>query len=70
MWLPKHLLRNAMIALSLFGATGLAGCSGLTPVYGERGIGAERVALRYDAPQNRLDQIIYQAGEVPNLPIH
>lgn len=60
MWSPRPLLRNTVIALSLFGATGLAGCSGLTPVYGERGIGAERVALRYDAPQNRLDQIIYQ----------
>lgn len=60
MWSPKLTLRNALIALSLLGATALAGCSGLTPVYGERGLGAERVALRYEEPRNRLEQIIYQ----------
>lgn len=60
MWSLRPALRNALIALSLLGATALAGCSGLTPVYGERGLGAERVALRYDAPRNRLEQIIYQ----------
>lgn len=38
----------------------LGGCSGLTPVYGERGIGAERIALSYGAPTSRLDQIVYQ----------
>jgi LPS-assembly lipoprotein len=56
----RLVLRNALIALSLFGATALAGCSGLTPVYGERGIGAERVALNYAEPKTRLEQIIYQ----------
>ena len=60
MWSLRPVLRNALIALGLLGATTLAGCSGLTPVYGERGLGAERVALRYDAPRNRLEQIIYQ----------
>ena len=60
MWSPRPVLRNALIALSLLGATTLAGCSGLTPVYGERGLGAERVALRYEEPRNRLEQIIYQ----------
>ena len=53
-------MRNALIVLGLLGATTLAGCSGLTPVYGERGIGAERIALRYADPTNRLEQIIYQ----------
>lgn len=57
---PRPILRNALIALSLLGATGLAGCSGLTPVYGERGIGAERIALRYAEPNSRYEQIIYQ----------
>lgn len=56
----KALLRNTLLALALLGATSLAGCSGLTPVYGERGIGAERHAFRYDKPATRLDQIIYQ----------
>ena len=60
MWSSRRLLRNALIALGLLGATTLAGCSGLTPVYGERGIGTERQAFRYADPGNRLEQIIYQ----------
>lgn len=56
----KALLRNTLLALALAGATSLAACSGLTPVYGERGIGVERHAFRYDKPATRLDQIIYQ----------
>jgi hypothetical protein len=38
----------------------LSGCTGLTPVYGENGLGGERVELSYAAPTNRLEQIIYQ----------
>jgi hypothetical protein len=49
-----------MLALVLAGATSLAACSSFTPVYGERGIGVERHAFRYDKPASRLDQIIYQ----------
>lgn len=56
----KALLRNSMLALALAGATALAACSGFTPVYGERGIGVEKHAFRYDKPGTRLDQIIYQ----------
>lgn len=56
----KALLRNTLLALALAGATSLAACSGMTPVYGERGIGVERHAFRYDKPASRLDQIIYQ----------
>ncbi|WP_299642696.1 LPS assembly lipoprotein LptE [Devosia sp.] len=58
--MSKPLFRNVFVALTLVGATGLAGCTGLTPVYGERGIGTERHPLNYADPQNRLDQIIYQ----------
>ena len=60
MWSSKPLLRNAFVALSLLCATALAGCTGLTPVYGERGIGTERHALNYSKPNSRLEQIIYQ----------
>lgn len=60
MWSSKPLLRSAFIALSLLSATTLAGCTGLTPVYGERGIGTERQALNYSKPNSRLEQIIYQ----------
>jgi hypothetical protein len=49
-----------MLCTALAVTTALAACSGLTPVYGERGIGVERHAFRYDKPASRLDQIIYQ----------
>jgi hypothetical protein len=49
-----------LLALALGGATALSACSGFTPVYGERGIGVEKHAFRYDKPASRLDQIIYQ----------
>jgi LPS-assembly lipoprotein len=52
--------RAVALALALTATTALAACSGLTPVYGERGIGVERHAFRYDKPASRLDQIIYQ----------
>lgn len=60
MWSSKPLFRNALVALSLLGAMALAGCTGLTPVYGERGIGAERHPLNYAKPNSRLEQVIYQ----------
>ena len=60
MWSSKPLLRIAFVALTLLGATALAGCTGLTPVYSERGIGAERHALNYSKPNSRHEQIIYQ----------
>ncbi|WP_287383501.1 LPS assembly lipoprotein LptE [Ralstonia sp.] len=49
-----------LLAAALTATTALAACSGMTPVYGERGIGVERHAFRYDKPASRLDQIIYQ----------
>lgn len=60
MWLSKPLFRNVFVALSLLGATALAGCTGLTPVYDERGIGTERHPLNYAKPNSRAEQIIYQ----------
>jgi LPS-assembly lipoprotein len=59
-WSKAELLRSSMLAVALLGATTLAACSGFTPVYGERGIGVEQHAFRYDKPETRLDQIIYQ----------
>ena len=52
--------RVAFIAAALATTTALTACSGFTPVYGERGIGVEQHAFRYDKPASRLDQIIYQ----------
>ncbi len=56
----KGASRAALLALALTATTALAACSSFTPVYGERGIGIERHAFRYDKPASRLDQIIYQ----------
>lgn len=60
MWSSKAALRNALFALGILGSSGLAGCTGFTPVYGVNGLGTERHAFRYAKPENRLDQIIYQ----------
>lgn len=60
MWSPNRLLRSGLIALALSGALALAGCSGLTPVYGERSLATERQAFRYAEPATRLDQVIYE----------
>ena len=38
----------------------LAACTGLRPVYSDAGLGAQRVDVAYAAPNNRLEQIIYQ----------
>jgi len=56
----KAILKAAALATALAATTSLAACSGLTPVYGDHGIGVERHAFRYDKPVSRLDQIIYQ----------
>ncbi len=53
-------VRAGLIALALLLPLAVAGCSSLQPVYGDRGIGAERVALSYAKPATRLEQIIYQ----------
>jgi LPS-assembly lipoprotein len=67
---------GALLALALLAP--LAACTGFTPVYGERGLGAERIALSYAAPNNRLEQIIYQdlalrlgkgSGDVPQVSV-
>lgn len=61
MWSSRaRLLRAAVLALALAGATTLSACSGFMPVYGERGLGVEKHAFRYARPENRLEQIIYQ----------
>lgn len=57
---PRSAIRSVALALALAATTALTACSGLTPVYGERGIGVERHAFRYDKPASRLEQIIYQ----------
>lgn len=54
------LLRAGLLALTLALPVTLAACSSFRPVYGENGIGAERIALNYAKPTNRLEQIIYQ----------
>lgn len=62
MWLSSRLIRNALVALVFLApAAALSGCTGFTPVYGENGLGAERVELSYAAPNSRLEQVIYQA---------
>lgn len=53
-------LRAGLLAAVLLAAATLSGCTGFRPVYGDAGIGAERLALNYDKPAGRLEQIIIQ----------
>jgi LPS-assembly lipoprotein len=60
MWSSKPLVPKAALAALLLAASlALAGCSGLTPVYGERGL-TQRLPLAYTQPVTRLDQIVIQ----------
>jgi hypothetical protein len=54
----RGVLRAGLVALALALPLGLAGCTGLRPLYGDDG-GLRHVAVRYAAPESRLDQIIY-----------
>jgi hypothetical protein len=67
-------LRAAFAAVSLAVTVSLAGCSGLTPVYGTGGA-AQAVKISFDQPTNPLEQIVYQdlqrhfgTTEDPNAP--
>jgi LPS-assembly lipoprotein len=51
--------RAALMALSLTATAGLAGCTGLTPVYGDNGA-AQALKLSFAQPTNPLEQIVYQ----------
>lgn len=56
----RGLIHKSILTVLVLAATlGLAGCSGLAPVYGERGL-AQRLPLAYSKPATRLDQIIIQ----------
>ncbi len=52
-------LRAGLAALSLGAAISLAGCNGLTPVYGGDGAAAA-MKLHFADPTNPLEQIVYQ----------
>jgi LPS-assembly lipoprotein len=56
----RNAVRAGLVGLALLLPLALAGCSSLQPVYGDNGIGAERLALSYAKPTTRLEQIIYQ----------
>ena len=51
-------LGAALLAVAL--VVPLAACTGLRPVYSDAGIGAARAEVAYAAPNNRIEQIIYQ----------
>ena len=59
MWSSRPAWRGGFIGLALAAGLALGGCT-LTPVYGERGVVAERLEVAYGAPATRLDQIVIQ----------
>ncbi len=56
----RDTVRAGLLGMVLLVPLAVAGCSSLKPVYGDNGIGAERLALSYAKPTTRLEQIIYQ----------
>ncbi|MEO8758387.1 MAG: LPS assembly lipoprotein LptE [Devosia sp.] len=58
MWSSKA--RALGIFAALAAPLALAGCSGLTPVYGTNSITSDRIEIAYAEPHNRLEQVIYQ----------
>lgn len=60
MWSSSRAVRLIAVVFALALPLALAGCSGFRPVYGENGLGGERIALIYAEPTNRLEQLIYQ----------
>ena len=60
MWSSSRVLRTGLVCLALGAASlGLAGCT-FAPVYGDYGVAQGRVAVTYNKPATRLDQIIIQ----------
>ena len=55
-----RLIRALAVVATLGAAPLLAACSGFTPIYGDYGLGNQRVAVKYGPPAGRLDQVIYQ----------
>jgi LPS-assembly lipoprotein len=54
------MIRALALVAALGAAPLLAACTGFTPIYGDTGLGNQRIAVKYGPPGSRLDQIIYQ----------
>jgi LPS-assembly lipoprotein len=52
--------RAALLAVALSGTAALSACTGFTPVYGDRGGSEQAMALNFAAPNNELEQLVYQ----------
>jgi hypothetical protein len=48
---------SVLLAVALLAP--LSACTGIRPVYSDAGLGAQRVHVVYAAPNNRLEQIVY-----------
>ena len=60
MSLSSRVLKSATVIVALALAPALSACAGFTPVYGDNGLGNQRVDVRYGHPNTRLEQIVYQ----------
>jgi hypothetical protein len=52
-------IRASLLAAALAATAALAGCTGLTPVYGDHGAD-QAMALNFAAPNSELEQLVYQ----------
>ena len=78
MWSSNRVLRASAFVVGLSLLPLLSACAGFTPVYGENGLGNQRVDVKYAEPHTRLEQIVYQdlalklgksEGDVPEVSI-
>ena len=53
-------LRATVLAVALSGTAALSACTGFTPVYGDHGASQQAMALNFAAPNNELEQLVYQ----------
>lgn len=60
MWSSSRLVRAGAVVAALALSPALAACVGFAPVYSDAGLGSQQVALSYDTPTNRLEQVIYR----------
>lgn len=58
------LFRKGLLALALLPALAAISACTLTPVYADRTVASEKLALNFGTPHNRLEQVIYQELEL------
>jgi LPS-assembly lipoprotein len=57
----SDLFRRGLLALALLPALAAVSACTLTPVYGDKAVASQELALNFGTPHTRIEQVIYQA---------